>query len=471
MGKWRKAFGLEDKKVEQSLAHPSMDQADLSLLVEPSAEQPMVGHAQQHSALTRLANETNADLIEVGETVDRNTAAIEDISDYLGGVYFEVSLGNERWTFDTQAIPAEGNFTAFSYLFDEYNTEFWINKIPAGYEETGFETARPGDKMLVKGQADKTEFGNYIITSILLDNNNVWQVKGDFVSGWGRMTPGRNYEIEIIHVSQQFENNREDGSPQIATTDYVDAGLELKLDNTGGDITGKLSVFDEIFLNGGNGKQNIDAKEGYAGKLKYAGIEKITWGGNEVVVKNSDLSIDYNRIKKVALPVDDTDAASKKYVDSILADNGVGGENHSEEISALTKRVDNNSDNILELRKNDEYFAEGSRDNTTTYKKNPSNPQQKWATTSNSESESYLTFGGNENYWEHEWKTDSPATMIFNFKGNRVLEINSNGVLINGSPAIEANTIFESIKDSSNFDEFKEALLARISMEGIDKDE
>ncbi len=282
MGKWKRAFGLGDKKVEQSLAQLSMDQADLSLLVEPSAEQPMVGHAQQHSALTRLANETNADLIEVGETVDRNTAAIEDISDYLGGVYFEVSLGNERWTFDTQAVPAEGNFTAFSYLFDEYNTEFWINKIPAGYEETGFETARPGDKMLVKGQADKTEFGNYIITSILLDNNNVWQVKGDFVSGWGRMTPGRNYEIEIIHISQQFENNREDGSPQIATTDYVDAGLELKLDNTGGDITGKLSVFDEIFLNGGNGKQNIDAKEGYAGKLKYAGIEKITWGGNEV---------------------------------------------------------------------------------------------------------------------------------------------------------------------------------------------
>ena len=66
MGKWRRAFGLGDKKVEQPLAHPSMDQADLSLLVEPSAEQPMVGHAQQHSALTRLANETNADLIEVG---------------------------------------------------------------------------------------------------------------------------------------------------------------------------------------------------------------------------------------------------------------------------------------------------------------------------------------------------------------------------------------------------------------------
>ena len=353
MGKWRRAFGLGDKKVEQPLAHPSMDQADLSLLVEPSAEQPMVGHAQQHSALTRLANETNADLIEVGETVDRNTAAIEDISDYLGAFDFEVSLGNERWVFDTAAVPKEGNFTAFSYNFDIYNTEFWINEVPSGFAETGFDNARAGDKMTIHSFTNPTtSYGDYVITSIRLDNNGVWIVNADFVDGVGRLTAGQSYEIEIVHISQQFGNNKEDGSPQIATTDYVNAGLELKLDNTGGDITGKLSVFDEIFLNGGNGKQNINAKDGYAGKLKYAGIEKITWGVNEVVVKNSDLSMDYNRIKKVALPVDDTDAASKKYVDSIAA-----------------------------------------------------------------------------------------------------------------------NTISESIKDSSNFDEFKEALLARISMEGIDKDE
>ena len=100
MSKWRKALGLGDKKVEQSLTQlSSIDQADLNLLVEPSAEQPMVGHAQQHSALTRLAKETNTDLVEVGATVDRNTADIDDISEFLGAVYFEVSLGKERWTF------------------------------------------------------------------------------------------------------------------------------------------------------------------------------------------------------------------------------------------------------------------------------------------------------------------------------------------------------------------------------------
>ena len=298
MSKWKKALGLGDKKVEQSLAEPSMDNADLSLLVEPSAEQPMVGHAQQHSALTRLANETNTELVEVGATVDRNTADIDDISEFLGAVYFEVSLGKERWTFDTPEVPQEGNFTAFSYEFSQENNHFWINEIPSGNEVTGFDSARPGDKMHISSQTNpKTDFGNYIVTSISLDNNKVWDVEGDWVIGNGRLNAGQNYEIEIIHVSQQFEKKRK-GETQIASTDYVDAG----------------------------------------------------------------------------------DEAVREYAELLLASNGVGGENHSGEISDLTKRVDNNSDNILELRNNDEYlnnkidnyylpkfYPSGKRNYTTTH--------------------------------------------------------------------------------------------------------
>ena len=274
MSKWKKALGLGDKKVEQSLTQLSMDQADLSLLVEPSAGQSMVGHAQQHSALTRLANETNADLVEVGATVDRNTADIDDISEFLGAVYFEVSLGKERWTFDTPEVPQEGNFTAFSYEFSQENNHFWINEIPSGNEVTGFDSARPGDKMHISSQTNpKTDFGNYIVTSISLDNNKVWDIQGDWVIGNGRLNAGQNYEIEIIHVSQQFEKKMKGGT-QIASTDYVDAG----------------------------------------------------------------------------------DEAVREYAELLLASNGVGGENHSGEISDLTKRVDNNSDNIFELRQNDEYL-------------------------------------------------------------------------------------------------------------------
>ena len=148
-----------------------------------------------------------ADIAEIGAEADRNAADIDDIADYLGGIYFEVSLGKERWVFDTQAVPQEGNFTAFSYDFDLYNTEFWINAIPAGFEPTGFDRARAGDKMKIQlFNNPSSSFGDYVITSIRLDNDGVWIINGDFVDGVGRLTAGQSYEIEIIHASKQFEN-------------------------------------------------------------------------------------------------------------------------------------------------------------------------------------------------------------------------------------------------------------------------
>ena len=362
MGKLKRAFGLEEKEEVVVLAD---EKEDIEVLIEPVGTEKMTGHAEQHSALTRIERDnvvkfaaTGEDITELENEVNRNTGDIDDISEYLGGIYFEVSLGKDKYVFDTQQTPNNGNFTAFSYGFEKDNDKFWINAfLGDGTASVVLEKARPGDKLnIVYPSSPASNFGQYFIISKRLDGD-AWIIDADFIQGSGRLQAGFSYDIEVIHITKQFN------------------------------------------------------------------------------------------------------------------DDGVGGENHSGEISDLTERVNDNSDSILELRKNDEYFAEGSRDNTTTYKKNSFNPQQKWATTSNSESESYLTFGGNENYWEHEWKTDTPAKMIFNFKGNRVLEINSNGVLINGSPAIAANTIFESIKDSSNFDEFKEALLTRISTEGIDKDE
>ena len=146
-----------------------------------------------------------AEITEIGAETDLNTAAIEDIDDYLGGVYFEISLGKERWTFDTAAVPREGNFTSSSYDFDIFNTEFWINEVPSGFGETGFDKARAGDKMnIFLFNNPSTSYGNYVITSIRLDNNGVWIVHGDFVDGVGRLTAGQSYEIEIIHGTKKF---------------------------------------------------------------------------------------------------------------------------------------------------------------------------------------------------------------------------------------------------------------------------
>ena len=236
MGRWRRAFGLEEKEEVVVLAD---EKEDIEVLIEPDGNQKMTGHAEQHSALTRIQKdnvvkfaETEKDITELGKEVDRNTGDIDDIADYLGGIYFEVSLGKERWVFDTEAVPREGNFTAFSYNFDIYNTEFWINEIAAGTAETGFDKARPGDKMNIHSFSNPTtSYGDYVITSIVLDKNAVWIVTGDFVEGVGRLTAGQSYEIEIIHVTKQF-NDDGVGGPIEHEYPYVKSNADTKIKPT-----------------------------------------------------------------------------------------------------------------------------------------------------------------------------------------------------------------------------------------------
>jgi len=323
VGKWRRAFGLGEKEEVVVLAD---EKEDIEVLIEPDGNQKMTGHAEQHSALTRIQKdnvvkfaETEKDITELGTEVDRNTGDIDDISEYLGGIYFEISLGVDKYVFDTKATPNAGNFTAFSYNFDLYNTEFWINAyLGDGTPSTLFEKARPGDKLSVSYPSGTRDNGQYFINSTRLDGD-IWIINADFIQGSGRLTAGFTYDIEIVHITKQF-NDDGVGSPGSVTKEYVDEQDELKLDKTGGDITGQvqvediLSVADAIHLNGGQGKQTINVASGFAGYLKYAGTPKLSWG-NEVEIK-SILNMNNKRIRKVGTPVEDTDVANREYVDS-----------------------------------------------------------------------------------------------------------------------------------------------------------
>ena len=169
---------------------------------------------------------------------------VDDIEEFLGGVYFEVSLGIDRWTFDTGSVPGEGNFTAFSYDFSATNTEYWVNEFAAGSAINNWEDARPGDKFNVTAQNNgDTNYGKYVISTIEL-SDGIWNITGDFVEGEGRLTAGLGYFIEILHGSRQFETSvgGDGGLEHLATTEYVDDKDDLKLDKTGGEITGALTV-------------------------------------------------------------------------------------------------------------------------------------------------------------------------------------------------------------------------------------
>ena len=134
-------------------------------------------------------------------------ARVEDIEEFLGGVYFEVSLGIDRWTFDTGSVPGEGNFTASSYNFSATNTEYRVNEFAAGQSILDWEDARPGDKFNVTAQNNgNTNYGKYVISTIEM-SDGIWDITGDFVEGEGRLTAGYGYFIEILHGSRQFETS------------------------------------------------------------------------------------------------------------------------------------------------------------------------------------------------------------------------------------------------------------------------
>ena len=134
-------------------------------------------------------------------------ARVEDIEEFLGGVYFEVSLGIDRWTFDTGSVPGEGNFTASSYNFSATNTEYRVNEFAAGQEILDWVDARPGDKFNVTAQNNgNTNYGKYVISTIE-NSDGIWDITGDFVEGEGGLTAGLGYFIEILHGSRPFETS------------------------------------------------------------------------------------------------------------------------------------------------------------------------------------------------------------------------------------------------------------------------
>jgi len=157
---------------------------------------------------------------------------VNDIEEFLGGVYFEVSLGVDRWIFDTGSVPGEGNFTAFSYDFSATNTEYWINEFAAGSAINNWEDARPGDKFNVTAQNNgDTNYGKYVISTIE-KSDGIWDITGDFVEGQGRLTAGLGYFIEILHGSKQFEpdNSHSDWEDRItkleSMIDYLESSLQ-----------------------------------------------------------------------------------------------------------------------------------------------------------------------------------------------------------------------------------------------------
>ena len=103
---------------------------------------------------------------------------------------------------------------------------------------------------------------------------------------------------------------------------------------TGGSNGRQIHSFSSIELCGGDAaRQTIWAKSGIVGNLSYSGTgdsnQRLTWGANKVWIKNADLDLTDHKIIQVAEPENDSDAATKAYVDTQVAANGGSGNSFS----------------------------------------------------------------------------------------------------------------------------------------------
>lgn len=101
--------------------------------------------------------------------------------------------------------PPSEMFTTNGNAFDMHNNRYLIHKNALGSNSVLFDDARPGDKInFINPDSPASNFGQYEIVSIVL-NGDIWDITSDFVKGSGRLQTELSYDIEVIHVTKEFD--------------------------------------------------------------------------------------------------------------------------------------------------------------------------------------------------------------------------------------------------------------------------
>ncbi len=275
---WKKRlkFDKKNKSIASSVSLSSSTSIeDVNILIEPTGNQPMSDHAQQHAALTRIQrdNVTNfaeldaleikvtentesiaknkTDIVENKADIVENDAAIfsnsvdiaensykvalldtrvEDVEEYLGAVDVEVSLGTGNYTYDNQIPPRPAHFgTLGNASFIEGEKEFWISNEDSRYNDLSqWDRARAGDKFSVFNSTQNK--ATYTIELISFDDiYDAWNIKAKFIEGTGELRYGTNYDLNIARVSRSFDPSNSVGDIQIKDLQgQVEAGEQVQ---------------------------------------------------------------------------------------------------------------------------------------------------------------------------------------------------------------------------------------------------
>ena len=256
--------------------------------------------------------------------VDQNSGRLDDLTLLVPGARY---LYEPASTYPRPPQTGKfylGNGFTFTDVFGDVTQIMIHHHDNTGTEHT-LENVNIGDSIIIEHDLDAQNFGRYLVSEVF-HNFDDSIITVEVVSHRGSVEVDQTYDVLAfpdVNVSDK------------PSYDYVDQGLDTKVNRTGDTMTGKLTTQD-LEVRGGlllnSPTRNINAEFGTAGKLQYAGDTRLAWGYNNVNVKGElniadgldyvgtpitgQINMDNKFIKNLANPTDSQHAATKYYVDA-----------------------------------------------------------------------------------------------------------------------------------------------------------
>ena len=229
----------------------------------------------------------------VGDRIECELFPAFDMSSKADVVYVDAQ---DKWIKDNY-LPLSGG-TTHKLTGDIYAAQHTVKGIKDAVDGSDAVSRNYGDARYLKQSGDKKMSGDLDMDSNQIKNVGNLEMDGGSQINWGLGDPGG-----------QLAYN---GSAKVTLgNSSIAFAADANMNNNNIVNVSRLHL---------NADREIDVADGTAGLLKYSGDDKLKWG-NELWAYEP-LSMENNKITKLADPTNNLDAANKKYVDDQIANLG-----------------------------------------------------------------------------------------------------------------------------------------------------
>ena len=181
---------------------------DVNILVEPTGNQPMTDHAEQHAALTRIQRDNVNNFAEIDaleNKVTENTDKINELQIELEAVQETKDAGEWEYKQDLRVMP--GFFVLGNPNLTSSTNTIIINETDKNGKEHQFAGLQVGDYLELYQEAKERNEGDYGLFVIKEDKGETGlrELSLDFYSGKGVADEGETFFIKVFHANNDLD--------------------------------------------------------------------------------------------------------------------------------------------------------------------------------------------------------------------------------------------------------------------------